>query len=135
MPLDEFPPWAQTKKALSGRRLLLVESNLFLAMDLAEALRRQGAEVIGPAALVSNALSLMEAHDRLDGAVMEVGLDGKFTYAVADALRRKQIPFVFITGYDAWAVSKAYADAPRFEKPVNTDDLATSLAQALWGVA
>ena len=135
MSLDEFPPWTRTRKALGGRRILLVESNLFLAMDLGEALKRQGAEVIGPVALVSNALSLMEAQDKLDGAVMEVGLDGKFTYAVADALRRKQIPFVFITGYDAWAVSKAYADAPRFEKLVNTDDLATLLAQALWGIA
>lgn len=135
MSLDEFPPWTRTRKALGGRRILLVESNLFLAMDLGEALRRRDAEVIGPAALVSNALNLMESYDRLDGAVMEVGLDGKFTYAVADALRCKQIPFVFITGYDARAISKAYADAPRFEKPVNTDDLADSLAQALWGIA
>ena len=99
---------------------------------MGEALKRQGSEVIGPAALLSNVLSLVDSNDRLDGAVMEVGLHGRFTYAVADALRRKQIPFVLITGYDAWAVSKAYADAPCLEKPFSTDNLAQCLADALW---
>jgi hypothetical protein len=32
------------------------------------------------------------------------------------------VPFVFITGYDAWLLPEPFAAVPRFEKPV---DIAT----------
>ena len=116
---------------LRGRRLLLVEDDFFVAFDFAETLREGGAEVVGPAATIDDALDLIEAAERLDGAVVDINLGGEMAYEVADALRARGVPFVFATGYDQASIPAAYADAARCEKPVD----APSIARALFGRA
>ncbi|MCK1282598.1 response regulator [Bradyrhizobium sp. 44] len=106
-------------QSLLGRRLLVVEDEYMIAADLARALEDRGAEVIGPAGSVEDALNLVAAEQRIDGAVLDINLRGERSYPVADALRTRGVRFVFTTGYDAWAIPDAYAAVPRVEKPVN----------------
>ena len=116
--------------ALRGQRLLIVEDEYTIAADLARALEERGADVIGPAASIEDALELVGAQQQIDGAVLDINLRGERAYPVADALRMREVPFIFATGYDAWAIPAAYADVPRIEKPVSTRELARLLSEA-----
>lgn len=110
-------------------RLLVVEDEFFLADELARSLTASGADVIGPVSNVDDALDLVDETAQLDGAVLDLNLQGVMAYPVADALRERAVPFVFATGYDALAIPPDYADVPRFEKPIE----AAKIARALFG--
>ena len=90
----------------------------------------RGAEVVGLAGSVRDALDLVEAKgDRLDGAVLDINLRGERVYPVADALAARGVPFVFLTGYDARVIPDAYAGVPRCEKPVSSAVLSRMLSK------
>jgi CheY-like chemotaxis protein len=96
----------------------VVEDEYLLAEDLREELERQGAEVMGPVPSVAEALELLRSGPAPYVAILDINLGGEMAYPVADALRARDIPFIFATGYEAQAIPKAYADVPRAEKPV-----------------
>jgi CheY-like chemotaxis protein len=83
---------------LSGRRVLLVEDEAIIALDLAALLTDLGAVVVGPAHSVANALELLH-EGKIDCAVLDVNLDGEPVYPVARALETRRIPFVFVTAH------------------------------------
>jgi CheY-like chemotaxis protein len=102
----------------------VVEDEYLVAADLTASLESLGVEVIGPAASVKEALSLIEnSGGRLDAAVLDINLRSERVYPVADVLTARGIPFVFTTGYDAVAIPIAYACAPRCEKPIDKTQL------------
>jgi CheY-like chemotaxis protein len=108
-------------EALRGRRFLVVEDEYLIAVSLVLALEEDGAEVVGPAGSVRDALALVEAEDgRLDGAVLDINLHDERVYPVADALAARGVPFVFLTGYDAQGIPDAYTRVPRCGKPVSS---------------
>jgi len=116
---------------LKGRRLLLVEDDYLIAADLTRTLERLGAEVLGPAGSVEDALDLLAtANGRLDGAVLDINLGDEQVFPVADALMAQDAPFVFVTGYDAVVIPEAYGAAPRLEKPVDRGLLLRTLRGA-----
>jgi DNA-binding NtrC family response regulator len=118
-------------ECLSGQKLLVVEDEYIVATDFALRLEDAGAEVVGPAGCVKDALELIEIEgDGIDAAVLDVNLGGELVYPVADALAFRGVPFVFTTGYDASAISPTYAGAPRCEKPIDTALLARAIAKA-----
>jgi CheY-like chemotaxis protein len=103
-----------------GKRLLVVEDEYLIAMDLSDLIEKAGGEVVGPAGSVEDALELVAREaDRLDGAVLDINLRDERVYPVADALNASGVPFVFVTGYDAEMIPEAYAGVPRYEKPVD----------------
>ncbi len=103
---------------LRGRRVLVVEDNYLVAEDLREELLRWRAEVMGPVGTVTDALALLEAGLVPDMAILDIKLGDELVYPVAEALRAKGIPFMFVTGFDTGAIPEAYADVPLREKPV-----------------
>jgi len=115
--------------ALAGRRVLVVEDNFYIAVAIARVLKARGAELIGPAGTVGDALALIAANERIDGAALDVNLRGAMVYPVANALRAKNVPMVFMTGYDNRAIEPGYADVPCMQKPLTVE----RLMQALFG--
>jgi CheY-like chemotaxis protein len=113
-----------------GVRLLIVEDEYFLAQDLADRFQNLGAEVLGPAGTIREALSLAGSA-QIDGAVLDVNLRGERVYPVADLLLQKQIPFVFASGYGGELEPDAYSHVPRCIKPVDFALLARALASQL----
>ena len=84
-----------------------------------------------PAARLEQALALAE-RERLDGAVLDVNLDGQMVFPVAEVLRRRGIPFLFLTGYDsAAALPRDFRSERRLIKPVRLEELKITLADAL----
>lgn len=121
-------------ESLSGKRLLLVEDEYAIAADLAYVLENAGAEVIGPAASVEDALELVaRERDRLDGALLDINLRDERVYPVADALAELGVPFTFTTGYDSSAIPAAYLGVPRHEKPVDRAKLLREVAKQING--
>ena len=111
---------------LAHRRVLVVEDEYYLADDLTQALRKLGAEVVGPVPTVEQAAALL-AHERVDAAVLDINLRGQMVFPIAAALRGKGVPFVFATGYDNTSVPEVYQDVPRWEKPFDPHELAKML--------
>jgi CheY-like chemotaxis protein len=105
---------------LTGLRILVVEDEYLIAMDLADRLADLGAEVIGPAGSVTEALAIVGAKgNRIDGAVLDVNLRNEHVYPVANALTARGVRFIFASGYDVGMTPAAYADMPRQVKPVD----------------
>ena len=103
---------------LAGLHILIVEDNFNIAVGLARLFKAQGAEVIGPAPTVAEALALVANLERIDAAVLDINLRGKLAYPVVDALRDRGVPVVFMTGYDDETILQGYRDIPCLRKPV-----------------
>ena len=118
--------------ALAYRRVLIVEDEYFLANDMAQALQKLGADIVGPVPTRDKALALLQA-EPVDAAVLDINLRGQTVFPVADVLREQGVPFVFATGYDEAAVPETYRDVPRWEKPFKPEDLAKALPGVMRG--
>jgi DNA-binding LytR/AlgR family response regulator len=79
---------------LAGRRILVVEDGRTIAEDLTFEITVKGGEVIGPVETVAAALDAIENTD-VDGATLDIKLSQEMSFAVADALADRHIPFVF----------------------------------------
>ena len=91
----------------------------------------------GPAASITAFAASVEEATRLadqgdfDGALLDVNLNGKTIDAVAETLMRRDIPFVFTTGYGQQGIPDAYRDWPALQKPYQTQQLGQALACAI----
>ena len=117
--------------ALRGRRILVAEDEYMIAREIAEALSGAGAETLGPVPRLGEAMRLVAAERRLDGALLDVTLGREAVWPVVDALLARGVPLVLATGYDAGAIPPAYAHLPRCEKPTTGQSLLRALARAL----
>jgi len=66
-----------------------------------------------------------------DAAVLDVNLGGDRVYPVADALSRRNVPFVFVTGYGTGVLPYEYAERPRLGKPFKMADLIDTLSSVV----
>ncbi|MET3843835.1 CheY-like chemotaxis protein [Bradyrhizobium sp. OAE829] len=121
-----------SKREKSNRKVLVVEDEMMIAMLIEDMLDEFGCELVGPATNVPRALELI-GKEIVDVAVLDLNLDGKDTYAIADALRQNNVPFIFATGYGSTGMRPEYGDRPVLQKPFQAKDLETALAEALAG--
>lgn len=113
-------------RALAGLRVLLVEDEMLVAWLLHDMLADLGCAVVGPAARVAQALAMIDAQ-AFDAAVLDVNLNGQTSYAVADALTARGVPFVFSTGYAKDRVAQPYRGRPILQKPFHEGELGAAL--------
>jgi CheY-like chemotaxis protein len=117
------------ERRFEGQRVLIVEDNVFAAMELEQALRDLGCEPVGPAARVDEAMRLARV-EVLDGALLDVELNGELIFAVAEELERRGVPVIFATGYDNGIFPAPFVRHPCLRKPYGEEDV----RQALEGV-
>lgn len=79
-------------------RVLIVEDEFLIAMELAATLEAHGFEVLGPVASVDKALQALEG-ERPDAVVLDLNLQGKAATEVAGKLRELDVPFVIASAY------------------------------------
>ena len=115
---------------LSGRRVLVVEDEHLIAMDVQDILEGWGCTVMGPVATAAAALELIEG-DLPDAAVLDVNLNGGTSEPVAEALRNGKCPFLVMTAYNASHLFGALAGAPLLNKPVDEIKLRQELSALL----
>ena len=115
-----------------GRRVLVVEDDFFVALDTMDLLRASGCEIVGPAASLVAAFELVHS-ERLDAAVLDVGIRGELIWPVAEELLRRHVPIVFLSAYsDTSIFPEDFASVPRLPKPLQGDRLLACL-KTLWG--
>lgn len=86
------------KSALAGARILIVEDEPMIALDLEQILMSAGA-VVRSASGVQEALDLIGA-EPFSAAVVDHGLRNEKSRAIYDELESRNVPFVVYTGYD-----------------------------------
>ena len=101
---------------LKAHRILIVEDEYWIAVELEDVLRAEGAEVIGPVNEAEHARSIL-AGQTCHAVVLDIRLADHDGYSVADDLIQKQIPFVFSTGYDPWLIPQRFKGVPLWRKP------------------
>jgi len=112
-------------------RILLVEDEYMIAHDMADGLRALGADVVGPVPSLAKALDMIEQESDLDGAVLDINLDGQKVFPAADRLLERNVPILFTTGYDEATIPAKYANVHLCEKPVTSGRLKKAVAE-LW---
>lgn len=103
---------------LTGQRILVSEDDYLLASDLASALRRAGATVLGPVASEADALEDIEGQP-IDAAVLDINLGTGIGFGLAAHLKARGVPFLFLTGYDTDMMPPDYADVLQLQKPAS----------------
>jgi ActR/RegA family two-component response regulator len=101
---------------LKNKRVLIVEDEYFIAIDLAGEVAAAGAKVVGSASSVDTALDII-ASTELDGATVDLKLMEQRSFVVADALAARHIPFVFATAMTHRDAPARFANVPWLEKP------------------
>jgi DNA-binding LytR/AlgR family response regulator len=106
-------------------RILIVEDDPFVALDL-ECIVRDAADAeICLAATLAEARR--SAHLPIDFAFLDIDMpDGKI-FPVAAELRRREIPFVFVSGALLHEIPDMLKDVPFISKPYNARQIAQKL--------
>lgn len=106
----------------SGLRVLVVEDEIMVALLLEDMIADLGYRVVGPVGRLAKALDVA-SREAIDVAILDVNVDGKEVYPVADALAARHIPFAFITGYGREGLREPYRGSPTLAKPFRKRDL------------
>jgi CheY-like chemotaxis protein len=114
----------------SGRHILVVEDEMLVLLGIEDVLADYGCEHVSAAANVDQALSLIDSQ-AFDAAMVDVNLDGRKSYPVADALAARGVPFVFSTGYSGESLDEGYRDRPVLGKPYRDVQLVEALTRLL----
>ncbi|AWN51489.1 PAS domain S-box protein [Methylobacterium sp. 17Sr1-1] len=113
---------------LTGRRVLVVEDDFYLATDAARALEGAGAEIVGPCASEEAARAELD-EQRPDAVVVDINLGPGPSFKLAETLKDRGIPFVFTTGYDAEVIPAEFAGVERLEKPFQLRQIVGAVAK------
>jgi CheY-like chemotaxis protein len=101
--------------------VLIVEDDPIIALDFEQTILGFGAKTVRTAANVAKALEMIAVRAP-DFALLDVGLIREKSFAVAELLEALDIPFVFVTGYEA-TLPAPFANRPKLPKPFSTKEL------------
>jgi DNA-binding response OmpR family regulator len=107
---------------LEGLRVLIAEDIFLIGEMLAALLKGRGCQVAGPISKLEHGLDL--ARDvPLDGAILDMNLDGKPCLPIAAVLSERSVPFLFVTGYSNDIIPLKYRAIPCLLKPFDDADV------------
>ncbi len=111
-------------------KILIVEDDPFIAMDLEDTFLSKGYEILGPVATVSPGLALLR-EEQPDVAILDYNLGRETSLPIAQFLNDNDIPFIFLTGQIERVVTdNDVADAQVVAKPFIPENL-VNMVQAI----
>jgi DNA-binding response OmpR family regulator len=110
------------------KRVLVVEDDALLGLDIAAQLADAGFDVVGPAVSVATAFRLMD-ETCCDVAVLDVNLGRETSEPVAIELRTRATPFIVLSGYSSEQHPPGFHGAPTLAKPARPEDLVAILGK------
>jgi CheY-like chemotaxis protein len=111
-------------------RVLIVEDEAMILMLLEDMVCDLGGQIVGPAANFEQAMGLA-LQAEFDLAVLDVNVNGLAVYPIADVLRYRGIPFVFVTGYESSVVPQRYQHSCVLSKPFSHQTFSNALKEVL----
>ena len=124
------PTEAPEAMRLKGLRVLVVEDEALVALQLEDMLSELGCRVVGPASRVGQGLDLLTT-ETVDAAVLDLNVAGELVYPVAKSLADQGHPFIFVTGYGASGVAADYRDRQILQKPILLGQLRKAMLAAI----
>jgi CheY-like chemotaxis protein len=113
---------------LRSLRVLVVEDEAILALDLSDILEDLGHEVIGPAPSVARALSLLEGlATPPDAAIIDMNLGGEMSTEVVERLEGTHTRVIVASGYGSHELDRLGVSCPVVRKPYNRKRIAAAL--------
>jgi len=110
-------PCPNDVSALRGKRVLVVEDEFFLRLELEEWLRSAGCAIIGPFSALEPARTMAARREPIDLAILDTNLNGQMVYPLADDLLSWGIPVIFLTGYEKASLPVRFRVVPQVSKP------------------
>ncbi len=83
---------------ITGKRILIVEDEPLVALQLQADLESAGLHVVGPVGSLAQGMAAATSED-FDAALVDVSLGQDISAPIADQLLLRRIPFAFATGY------------------------------------
>jgi CheY-like chemotaxis protein len=116
---------------LSDVKILLVEDQMLIAMDLEAMLALKGATHTVTSGSSDDALKILKSFAP-DVAVLDINLGVGTSLPVAEELLKRNIPFIFATGYgdQSW-IPPALIATPVVRKPYDGDELLEAISRVL----
>jgi len=115
---------------LEGMRVLLVEDEGLVAMSVEDMLSDLGCTIASQASSLSEALERAQAGG-FEVALLDVSLNGKQVFPVAELLSEQGIPFAFASGYGRAGLPEGFRNRPVVAKPFQIEELSAALTAAL----
>ena len=107
--------------------ILIAEDNLYVALDLSNAIEEMAGRVVGPAATVDEALTLLDTRP-VAAAIVDCHLGGDDAMPLARQLAERRVPFVIHTAIPPPpAVGRLQPNVPVLIKPLQSRAVLTCL--------
>jgi DNA-binding response OmpR family regulator len=107
---------------VGGKRIMVVQDEPLLALEMARALTEAGCLVAGPAGTAAEVMGLL-GNTQIDGALLDAKLSPTAVDDVASMLIRRNVPFAVLTAYPGERVPPACRGAPMLAKPFTEEEL------------
>ena len=114
---DALLPPPQDASPSHMPRVMVVEDEPLIALQIAQSLSELGCEIVGPAASVGEALELVTAAS-FDVALLDIDLNGARSFPIADLLQEQGRRFVFLSGFGAAELPLRFQSSPLLSKPL-----------------
>lgn len=111
-------------------RILIIEDEPILALDLEQSLADAGFAIVGVATRLAKALELIECSD-CDAAILDGNLAGVSSEPAAAALAARGVPFLVMSGYSATQLHADFPTAPFIQKPSQVAHVIAALSTIL----
>jgi DNA-binding response OmpR family regulator len=128
--LSSIEACPEERRVLAGKRILIVEDEPLIALDLENAIVDHEGIVIGPAGSIAQATQLAES-ETIDGAILDLRLGGELALSVAECLRGRQVPFVIYSGQADTTLPRNWPTAPIVGKPAPPEDVIALLVSVM----
>jgi DNA-binding response OmpR family regulator len=111
-------------------RVLVLENEAVIALDISVILEGKGFEVVGPFDRIAQAMAAVKA-SVLDAAILDVQIGSDQSFAVANALGAAGIPFLWATAYHQGDLPAPYRSQLYLHKPFTARELTDTLLLVL----
>ena len=110
-------------------RILVLEDDVLISMDLARMVAELGHEAVGPFRRVADAVQAIRSEIAIDFALLDHSVGPTSSEEAGSALHERGIPFAFVTGRSREELPAVFSDVPMLVKPVARANLESLLSQ------
>lgn len=110
-------------------RVMIVEDEMMIAMMLEDMLADLGHQVAGVAMRLPQALEMAKGVEA-DIAILDINLDGRRSFPVAEVLRERGVKLIFASGYGSPGLEAPFLEELILKKPFEASDIGSALRRA-----
>jgi DNA-binding response OmpR family regulator len=107
-------------------RVLIVEDEFMVAMDLVAMVEALGHRVVGPAQSAKSAIDIARSQP-VDAVLLDIGLGNDSGASVADVLDQLGVPYAVVTAYTRENMGRRFQDTVYVAKPPGEAEIGAAI--------